>query len=166
MTSKNKIALIVAVALLTSCVAPSAGATPVVDQYTEQVPSPGGPVPMQPGQPSIPTNSGSGSSAGTAGAGAGEGGFTTASAEDGIGGSNGSSGGDGTSTTNENSASGPGNGSEQSGSGSQSVDGMFASTGESDGNGMGWLFPAALVLVAGTVVGFAFGRRGRGPATT
>ncbi len=164
MRRKSRITLLLAVGLLALGVSAPAGATPVVDQYTEQVPSPGGPVPMKPGTPSIPSSSGTGSGSDVTGTDVSGVGVTNSS------GGNGDSGADGKSVGVKKTAAGEeisaGNGVDTSGSGSQPVDGMVTSTGDDDGSGMGWLFPAALILVAGTVAGFAFGRRGRGPAAT
>ena len=157
MRRKSNVTLMVTVGLLALGVSAPANATPVVDQYTEQRPSPGGPVPLEPGQPAIPTSSGSGS--GNSGMDTSGVGATNSSGRDGNGGS-------GQGNANSDGAVGSGNGAASSGSVSEPVDGMVTSTGDDDGSGMGWLFPAALVLVAGAAAGFAFGRRGRGPAAT
>ena len=133
-----------------------AGATPVVDQYTEQIPTPGGPKPLGQGDngPGKGTNS-EGNGTGLSG---GSEDPTAVSPDspvsnDGSGAPVSGSGG----TGNGPDASG---GASQSSSESGTATGMFKAAGDDDG-GMGWLFPAALILVTGTIVGFAIGRRNR-----
>lgn len=157
-----------------------AGAAPnVVDQYTEQIPTPGGKKPANSvgnntgskGSNSNGSNSNGNSSVGGAGSGSGSdggsgsgsgypaGGDYSTSYATGNGSDNGGpagANGNGSASVNGNSASGA-NGSAGSGdsAGSSSTssselaaEAARAATANSDGGGMGWLFPAILIGAA------------------
>jgi len=138
-----------------------AGPPSVVDQYTEQVPTPGGDVNANDNTGNAGQN-GSGGPAQviTAGSPAGtgtsaDGSPTAPSGNKGAAGS-GSKGNGQTGTSK-----GSGQVETQTGSLSSAViDGIAPGSGS---NGMGWFFPTLLIVVAGIVAGFAIGRRrGRG----
>lgn len=145
-------ALAVAGALL---MAGAAGATQptVVDQYTEQAPTPGGDKPSKEVNPGKSSNDGGGgdSSAapgGTAGTGTGGGSSGSTSEAAGGGSAQGGTGG----------SSGPAGGSSQRADSLPGTDGGSTGTIEdSDSGGMGPLFPlillACLVVIAGIFVG-------------
>ena len=130
----------------------SAQAAPVVDQYTEELPSPGGPVPVN------PDNTGKPGQEDTAGPGTGSGIVT--GGED-------SSSGNAPAVPADQAGkkddSGKAQGADESDSDQENSTGTVATSGSDDGgDGMGWVFPAALVLVAAVIAGVAISRRNRG----
>jgi len=156
MGSTRRILFLALTVVLTAGIAAPSGATPVVDQYTEQLPTPGGEMPIKPGNPVA------GGTSGTSGE-AGNGTAYTYVTPDGrivtLGGS--SVGKKGQNSPAEDSGNGSSSAATES-----SATGIAASADEVSGDGMGWLFPASLVLVTGIVVGFAIGRRNRGTLAT
>ncbi len=135
--------------------------TPVVDQYTEQLPSPGGPEPAaeNPGSPGKPAGNDSnlaGFNAETAAGGA------TPTGSDA---SNGST--DAAASKNQPDKADMANGVEPSAEGTDNSLGAAATSGsDGDGEGMGWTFPVALVLIATVIAGIAVVRRHRGNLAT
>lgn len=144
--------------------APASAGTPVVNQYTETMPGPGGEVlnPPKPGRNGKSKDASDGQG--------GKGGNASGSDSDefGVAGSKGDSGkpgGRGNAAHNYQ-GNGPGwdlvNNTDPGTNASGTVP---ASIEVADGGtGLGWVFPAMLVAVAAAALGFSLGRRRRGSA--
>ncbi len=152
MRISKTIMLALLAALLAVGLSTPASATPVVDQYTEQLPTPGGPNPMDPGSPGSndtlsPANGDNGAVEDSTYVNSD--GEVVTSEEDGA-----------TATPNRN----HGDGAARAGSEDENeIGAAVVTTSDDDGDGgMGWLFPASLILIAGVIAGIAISRRNRG----
>ncbi len=159
MRSAVKLSLALLAAVVAVGVPSSALATPVVDQYTEQLPTPGGPEsvgPNNPGNPADGTSYGSGftgSSPDGADTPTGSGASTTPA--------------DSAGSENQSDDTDKAGGAQQADDGTDDSLGAAATSGgDGDGDGMGWVFPAALVLIAMVIAGIAIVRRNRGNLAT
>lgn len=140
--------------------APAVGSPTVVDQYTEQIPSPSGSIPSTDvPKPTNPLQPGSGS--GEAG-GVGtitDPAVTEPGSDPAVVGANGGGSGGNAQAPFSNS------GNSSGGAGlATPLDGQSAIESSASGSGLGAFFPLALLLIAGLVAGVAFMRRRSGPS--
>lgn len=155
----RKVLTVTAVLLAGATFAAPAVATPtVVDQYTEQIPTPGGEAPGQTVDGPVPGQGNSGGQAGDPGdpSGVAPGSSDTAVVTPGTAGSDGGSGTGGSQPAADNQSSGAGTGS------SVPFGGESSAQGGDPGSGLGALFPVALLLIAGLAVAAALSRRRAG----
>jgi len=152
-------ALVVALAAcsVTLSVGSAAAAPPVVDQYTEQIPGPGGPISGDAGTvPPVDTGRPGGTArpAGSSGS-SRPGDFPGHAGDPGTGEPDGP-GAAGQLTGRQASQRQAGDGGEKTGA--ASVTSQVPVMADQD-SGMGWFFPMALAVIAGTVAGFTIGRK-------